>query len=1117
MRHVARSFSLAVLLLVLAAGTAWAQATGAIAGTIRDESGAVLPGVTITATHTGTGVTRTTASNETGSYSLPNLPLGPYRLEAALDGFKTSVQTGITVQVNSNLVVNPVLGVGAIAEQITVTASANMVETRQLGVSTVVESQRIVALPLNSRDVTQLITLSGLAVQTGGNGPGGMKTGVTISVAGSTTGGVSYSLDGAPHLNTFDGTGLNLPFPDALQEFRIVTSSQEASSGVRPGASVNAVTKAGSNDFRGGLFEFMRDKSLNAPDFTTGRDDGLKRHQFGGTIGGPIVKNRVFFFAGYQGTTTRQTPGDTTAFVPTAAMRAGDFTAFASPACNNGAQLTLRGGFVNNRINPALLSPAALEVSARLPAAIDACGKTLFGVPVHENEGQIPLRLDFQASQNHSFVVRYMLTTDYRQVPYDQDGTNNILLSSTSGSDDRAHSITFGHSWVINSKAVNSFRVLANDVYAIKPGPKYFSPSDVGIKAYTGVPGYTRIIVNNGFSVGSGSFTSNLDTKVKSYGASDDFTLVKGSHQLSVGGHYLYGLSHQVAQAWSPGSYQFTTQFTGNALADFMTGKVAQHRQGSENPVHVSQPFIAAYAQDTWTFGRATASYGLVWNPYMPLTFVDGDVYNFSRDKALAGVRSTVYPGAPAGFSYPGDPGFNGTSGVNAHFNTWEPRGGLAYSLTEDGRTVVRVGAGIAHDYVNHSSYLNESNSSPFRLTVNLPAGVSLDDPWTSYAGGNPFPYTFDPKNPKFPANSSFLPLPPDLPATAQYSWNAGVQRQFSPRLFASATYVGTKIDHLVGAEEQNPALFVPGNCVAGQFGLTAAGPCSTAANINFRRALNLKTPDVISSGYNPSGPNLAYITQYTGVAYQNYNGLLLNARIDRGRDLNFNLNYTLSKCQGVAPAGLLNTGASHIHQPFQNNGSQDITLDEGPCVQDRRHVFNLTAVIRTPNFSNRVAQALAGDWTVASVIQARSGTPVNVTAGSDVALNGFTDNAPTQRPNLVAGVDPYGTCTDAGPGVRLGCLNAAAFSQPATGTYGDVTPFLLGGPAFWQWDQSFTRSFGLGSGHRFEIRAEAINLANHLNWGLPGASLGSLATFGRETPIANGQRIWQLAAKYDF
>jgi hypothetical protein len=172
MRHVALSFSLAVLLLVSAAGAAWAQATGNIAGTIHDESGAVLPCFTITATQTDTGVTRTTVSNETGSYSLPNLPLGPYRLEAALDGFKTSAQTGITVQVASNLVINPVLGVGAVAEQITVTANASMVETRQLGVSTVVESERIVELPLNSRDVTQLITLSGLAVQTGGNGPG---------------------------------------------------------------------------------------------------------------------------------------------------------------------------------------------------------------------------------------------------------------------------------------------------------------------------------------------------------------------------------------------------------------------------------------------------------------------------------------------------------------------------------------------------------------------------------------------------------------------------------------------------------------------------------------------------------------------------------------------------------------------------------------------------------------------------------------------------------------------------------------------------------------------------------------------------------------------------------
>ena len=479
-----------VLLLALAAATAWAQATGAINGTIHDESGAVLPGVTVTATNTGTGVTRTTVSNETGAYALPNLPLGAYRLEAALDGFKTFNQTGITVQVNSNLVINPVLGVGALAEQITVAAAANLVETRQPGVSTVVESERIVELPLNSRDVTQLITLSGLAVQTGGNGPGGMKTGVTISVAGSSSGGVSYSLDGAPHLNTFDGTGLNLPFPDALQEFRIATSTQEAGSGVRPGASVNAVTKSGTNAFHGDLFEFLRDKSLNAPDFTTGKDDGLKRNQFGGTIGGPIVKNKVFFFAGYQGTTTRQTPGDTRAFVPTAAMRAGDFTAFASPACNSGKQLTLKGGFVNNKINPALLSPAALAISAKLPTPIDDCGTTFFGVPTHENEGQIPVRVDFQASQNHSFVVRYMLTTDYRQIPYDQAGGNNPLVTGTSGSDDRAHSITVGHTWVINSKTVNSFHVLGNDVYANKPGPKFFSPPDVGINAFTEVPGY---------------------------------------------------------------------------------------------------------------------------------------------------------------------------------------------------------------------------------------------------------------------------------------------------------------------------------------------------------------------------------------------------------------------------------------------------------------------------------------------------------------------------------------------------------------------------------------------------------------------------------------------------
>ena len=238
---------------------------------------------------------------------------------------------------------------------------------------------------------------------------------------------------------------------------------------------------------------------------------------------------------------------------------------------------------------------------------------------------------------------------------------------------------------------------------------------------------------------------------------------------------------------------------------------------------------------------------------------------------------------------------------------------------------------------------------------------------------------------------------------------------------------------------------------------------------------------------------------------------MLLNSRLDLGSDLSFNANYTLSKCEGVPYNGLLNVGANHIHQPYQNNGPTDIALDEGPCPSDRRHLVNLTSVFRTGQYSG-VLGALASDWTASTVVQIRSGGPVNVVAGGDPALNGFTDNAPTQRPNVVPGVDPYGD-RDA----LTGYFNLAAFSQPAPGTLGDATFNMLRGPGFWQWDQSFARAFILAAGHRLEVRAEAINLTNHFNRGNPAATLNNPATFGRITSVVGTPRIWQFAVKYAF
>jgi hypothetical protein len=491
------------------------------------------------------------------------------------------------------------------------------------------------------------------------------------------------------------------------------------------------------------------------------------------------------------------------------------------------------------------------------------------------------------------------------------------------------------------------------------------------------------------------------------------------------------------------------------------------------------------------------------------MSFPDGDVYNFNRADFLAGKTSTVMKNAPPGFSFPGDPGFNGKAAVNNHYNTWAPRFAFAWDVNGDGRTAVRAGVGIAHDYINQQLHLNTSSSSPFGLALSLPAGVSLDDPWATNPGGNPFPYSYNPANPAFPAYGSYLPLPADLEPTTQYSWNIGIQHQITARWFASGSYIGSKIVNQIAAEEQNPGLFIPGNCQAGQYGLTAPGPCSTAANVNQRRVLNLANPNV----------QLGNVGMYTNQGYQHYNGMLLNSRLDVGHLLNLNANYTLSKCEGLPLPG---TGALQVpgwslqHQAYQNSGPQDLSLDEGPCVSDRRHLFNLTTVFRTPDFANSVLHALASNWTASAVLQMRSGAPVNVLTGLDNALNGFftQTGGATQRPNQVSGVDPYGD-TDS----LTNFYNIAAFAQPATGTLGD-TPFnALRGPGFWQWDQAFTRRLGIGNGQYLELRAEGINITNHFNHGDPGLTLHNPATFGRITTLAAGAtpRIWQFAVKYVF
>src|SRR5499426_563781 len=304
MSSAVKFFVVVSVTLAFAGTFAWAQGTSQISGTVADSSGARLPGAEVTATQTATGVTRSVISNEAGVYSLPSLPTGPYKLEVALPGFRTFVQTGITLEVNASPVINVAMDVGQVTETIEVQANTALVETQKSGVGQVMETRQILELPLNGRNVTELITLSGAAtVPNDGSSSRSMSGQQNIRVAGGLSGSVRYSLDGALHTNPYDNLSLPLPFPDALQEFKVETSALNASQGGSSGAQASAVTKSGTNEFHGDLFEFVRNDLFNATPYfgvidSTGnkKHSTLKRNQFGGILGGPIVKNKVFFF-----------------------------------------------------------------------------------------------------------------------------------------------------------------------------------------------------------------------------------------------------------------------------------------------------------------------------------------------------------------------------------------------------------------------------------------------------------------------------------------------------------------------------------------------------------------------------------------------------------------------------------------------------------------------------------------------------------------------------------------------------------------------------------------------------------------------------------------------------
>jgi len=1112
MKRVVGCFVCGVLALLLTGANVWAQAgaNAQISGTVKDASGGVLPGVDVSVTHTDTGLKRNAITEADGSYLIPNLQAGPYKIEATLQGFRSFVQTGIVLQVGASPVINVSMAVGQVAETITVQASTPLVETRNLGVGQVMTNKQILELPLNGRNVADLlVNLPAAIPQPAGNATSrsmqGSNGGIAYSLAGGLSFGVSYVLDGSTHNNPYDNLNLPLPFPDAIGEFKAESSAMTAQNGMHSGGAVNAITKSGSNSFRGDAFEFFRHHSMNATDpfaikdLITGnrKDDGLKRNQYGATLGGPIAKDRLFFFVGYQGTNTRVVPTDNRAFVPTAAMLAGDFTAFTSPACNAGIQRNLAAPFVGNKINPALFSKAALNITAKLPTTSDPCGLVQYGLPRSEDEWQQVTKVDYQLNDKHRVFGRYIGTSFFRPPPFSlPEAQQNLLVTSIGGRDQLATTLTVGEDYAISPTTLNNVRFAFNRTNITRTSTDFFSAPEVGINMFSYMPHYMLLTVGvaganpTGFQLGGG--TESLSTfNTNQFQISDDLTIVRGSHQLAFGGSLSHWKSLSLANVRSPGQLSIDGTQTGLPLADFLTGRMGVNAlvQAAPNTLDMAQTYLGLYAQDTWRVGpKVTINAGVRWEPFFPQQLLNGAVYQFDQARFNSNVRSTVFPKAPAGLFFPGDAGFPSNAGMQTQWGNVGPRVGVTWDPNGDGKTSVRASYGRSYEFVNAQFHLNTSVAPPWgsEIRINSPSG-GLDNPFINAAGQtNIFPVTFD-QNAPFSLNGPFLSLSNDMASTHVDQWNVTVERQITPAWFASAGYLGSKTSNIWESTPLNNAVFQ---------NVGAAAP--SAANINARRPFTLANP-AQGQFY---GPVDLYVTD----GKQSYRSMILTLRRVAAR-ATVTVNYALSKCYG-SPDGF---GGSTTNVSSGYNIPSNPGYDDGNCSSDRLHNFSMTASVETPRFENSALRMVATGWRLVGSFRATTGAWLTVSTGADIALNG---QAGTQRANQLSdSIYADQSINPANGGIRF--VDPAAYAQPAAGTLGNAARNTVRGPGFKNADMALSRVFRLVGSQSIEVRGEAFNAFNWFEWGNPSVARNS-ATFGQITS-ALSPRVIQLAVKYNF
>jgi hypothetical protein len=1049
-----------------------AQATGTVTGLVTDETGAVIPGVTIEVTNKATNQTRTASTGQDGFYTVALLQPGSYAVTAALPGFRTTTRDGLVVAVESTSRVDFKLAVGLIVESITIVEEPPLVETSHAQLGLVVNQATIVDLPLNGRNFTQLGTLmpgvvappAGLGGGSGDATPGGFGAATSgFNVNGMRNQSNNFLLDGASNNDTFNTGFVMRPPPDAIQEFKILTHSYNAEYGRNAGSVVNVVTRAGTNRLQGAAWEFNRDDSLQARNFFAPADQPkpkLQQNQFGASLGGPIARNRLFGFGYYEG--HRNTSGITQNIVVLSdAQRSGNFGATVIRDPLTGLP------FAGNVIPPERLDPAAVRlVNEFVPRANSGANAYIASPDSTDDRDQMGARVDYQLSAGHFVLARYLRNqTEAISPPTTRPigGVAKATLQDFMASD----TLIFGPNKT-NVARFSYNRIAANP--AVTSG---LSNSDYGINVPQNVAsaaGLANIGITGFFSLGDAQ-QPFVDRVNEVFQFTDDFLWFSGPHSIKFGvdirrEHMVIAFVNR-----PNGDFTFTgspTSRTGNAAADFLLGLPAQFRRTTANANQDGSGWLyAGYVQDEfrpWT--NLTINAGVRYE--LPRPFVDAnDALNAFRP----GQQSTRFPQAPAGLVYPGDPGVpRGTYATDK--NNVAPRIGVAWDPTGTARSSLRAAWGVFYDALAGQGdfFQNGVLAPPFTplLEVNAPpAALTLRNPLSAISGGPA----------GFPPGLTFIGWGADFSTPYAYHYNVTWQQQFATRFAAEIGYVGSRGKNLPIFIEVNPGSYTPGQ--------TAVGT----------RLF----------------PAFALVRPTFSVAESWYDSLQTSLRMRPTRGINFLVSYTLGHAQDHVSG--LNIGGEQrpvLPATIGDDASIEraLSFEKGDALFDVRHrlVVSFGAELPAPTALGTLLQHVAGGWHLNGIVQWQSGFPLTV---FDPSLSiRFLTNRPNQT------CDPNGNA----PETVAAWFDTSCFqrrSLPETGEPGTTPRNSVTGPGFARTDLSFFKNVGLGGTHRLQFRVEAFNLFNQTRFGQPGNQIGT-TNFGRITSADDG-RIVQLAIKYNF